>query len=276
MSDAARILVVFPHPDDSSFFAAGTLARWVAEGHHVTSVCVTSGNLGTLRPDETPEQVARSRAAQQRAADSVLGIQETISLGYPDGGFIDQAALRQELVGVVRRYRPDRLLTLDPWLRYELHPDHDLVARMAVEAAAFAAFPLLHPEQVAEGLAPHAPSEVWLMGLLGRRPNTYVDISATLDAKVRSVLEFESTLAILAAMFEPGIDPAGVSPGQREILERHADTWLRSMASRIGRAAGLDAAEAFFVERCLPGHFDNMDRLVGEMLGEPEPEPRVI
>jgi len=276
VADALRILVVFPHPDDSAFFAAGTLARWVAEGHHVTSICVTSGNLGTMRPDQTPEQVAAARQGQLRAANAVLGVQETVALGYPDGGFIEPAALRKDLVGLVRRYRPDRLMTLDPWLRYEVHPDHDLVGRMAAEAAAFAAFPLLHPEQLTGEVQPHSPSGVWLMGTLGRRPNCYVDISRTIDVKVAAALEFQDTLTILARMFAPEIDPADVSPHQRDTLARHADTWLRSMAGRIGKAAGLEAAEAFFVERCLPGHFDNMDRAIGEMLGEDDPPPTVI
>lgn len=276
MPEPLRILVVFPHPDDSAFFAAGTLARWVAEGHHVTSVCVTSGNLGTMRPDQTPEHVAAIREKELRAANAVLGVQETLTLGYPDGGFIEAAALREELVGMVRRYRPNRLLTLDPWLRYEVHPDHDLVGRMAAEAAAFAAFPLLHPDQLMGAVVPHSPSEVWFMGTLGRRPNCYVDISRTIDVKVAAALKFGDTLAILARMFAPEIDPADVTPDQRETLARHADTWLRSMASRIGKAAGLAEAEAFFVERSLPGHFDNMDRAIGEMLGEAGPPPAVI
>jgi LmbE family N-acetylglucosaminyl deacetylase len=276
MSDQLRIMALFPHPDDSVFFAAGTLARWAAQGHHITSVCVTSGNLGTMRPDQTPERVAVEREKQQRAADAVIGVHETITLGYPDGGFIDGAALRKELVGVVRRHRPDRLLTLDPWLRYEVHPDHAVVARMACEAAAFAAFPLLHGEQLSDTVRPHSPSEVWLMGPLGRRPNTYVDIATTVDTKVAAVLEFETTLAILAGMFAPEIDPANVSPSQREVLAGLADRWVRSMAERIGKAAGLKAAEAFFVERCLPGHFDNMDRMIGEMIGDPAPAPTII
>ena len=276
MTGASRMLAIFPHPDDSAFFAAGTLARWVAEGHHVTSVCVTSGNLGTLRADQTPEQVAASREKELRAANAVLGIQETLTLGHPDGGFIDADALRQELVGLVRKTRPDRLLTLDPWLRYEVHPDHALVGRLACDAAAFAAFPLLFPSQISGPVQPHSPSEVWLMGLLGRRPNVYVDIASTLDIKVTAAREFEGTPAILAGMFAPEIDPANVSPDERYTLARHADTWLRSMAARIGKAVNLAAAEAFFVERCLPGHFHNMDRLIGEMLGEDEPAPTII
>jgi LmbE family N-acetylglucosaminyl deacetylase len=276
MQETLRILVVFPHPDDAAFFAAGTLARWVSEGHHVTAVCCTSGNLGTLRSDQTPQQVAEAREKELRAANRRLGIQETVVLGLPDGGFIEAADLRRQLVGLVRRYRPDRLLTLDPWLRYEVHPDHQVVGRMASEAAAFAAFPLLHPEQLTGGVRPHSPSEVWFMGVLGRAPNCYVNIATTIDKKVAAALEFEAALAILAKAFAPGIDPGNVSPEERKTLAGHTDAWLRSMSVRIGAKVGLTTAEAFLVQRCLPGHFDNMDQLMGEMLGDPPLPPMIV
>jgi len=270
-----RVLTIFPHPDDSAFFAAGTLARWVAEGHHVTSVCCTSGNLGTLRLDQTKEQVAEIREGELRAANQVLGIQETVTLGHPDGGFVDAGELRRELVGLVRKHRPDRLMTLDPWLQYEVHPDHQVVGRAAAEAAAFGAFPLLHPEQLTGDVRPYSPSEVWFMGVLGHAPNCYVDIATSIDTKVAAALEFEGTLAILASMFAPEIDPADVSAEQHQVLAGHADTWLRSMAARIGEKADLAAAEAFFVQKCLPGHLDNVDHLMTEMLGLPEGSPKV-
>lgn len=276
MAKAISVLAVLPHPDDVAFSAAGTLGRWVAEGHRVTATCCTSGNLGTLRIDQTREQVADIREKELRTANRVLGIHETVTLGLPDGGFIDPAALRQQLIGLIRHYRPDRLLTLDPWLPYEVHPDHQVVGRMASEAAAFAAFPLLHPEQLTGGVRPHSPSEVWFMGVLGHAPNCYVDIATSIDRKVASALEFECTLAILAKVFGPGIDPANVSSEERRVLAGHADTWLRSMAARIGAKVGLATAEAFLIQRCLPGHFENMDRLTGEMLGDPPFPPTIV
>jgi LmbE family N-acetylglucosaminyl deacetylase len=271
-----NVLVVFPHPDDAAFFAAGTLARWAAEGCAVTAVCCTSGNLGTLDPHQTMEAVAEARERELRAANALLGVRETVMLGHPDGGFIDAVRLRMDLVGLVRKFRPDRLLTLDPWLRYEVHPDHEVVGRMAAEAAAFGAFPLLHPEQLSGGVRPHSPGEVWFMGVLGRAPNCYVDISATIGRKVESALRFQATLAILARMLAPEIDPADVSAGEAEALPGHADRWLRSMAAQVGAAVGLAAAEAFYVQKCLPGHFDNMREAVGEMLSLPPGAPTVL
>ncbi len=271
-----RILAVFPHPDDTAFFAAGTLARWVDQGHHVTSICVTSGNLGTLRPDQTARQVADVREKEMRAANDVLGIQDTVTLGCPDGGFLDAGELRRELIGIVRKYRPDRLLALDPWLRYEVHPDHEMVGRTAAEAAAFGAFPLLHPEQLTDGKTPHSPSEVWFMGILAHAPNCYVDISTTIERKIASAMEFEGTLAILAGMFAGDIDPSNVSSEQQKVLAAHGDSWLRAMAAKIGEKVNLPAAEAFYVRKCLPGHFDNMEQALSEMLGLPPQAPTVM
>lgn len=276
MAEKLRILVVFPHPDDAAFYVAGTLARWIAEGHRVTCVCCTSGNLGTLDRTQTKEEVAQARERELRAANDALGVAETMMLGYPDGGFIEAGELRKDLIGLVRRFQPDRLLTLDPWVPYEVHPDHAVVGRMAAEAAAFGAFPLLHPEQLTGGVEPHSPSEVWFMGILAHAPNCYVDIAASLDRKAAYALEFDATLAILARMLAPDVDPGNVSAREHDVLARTADKWVRSTAAQVGSKVGLDAAEAFFVQKCLPGHFDNMREAMTEMLGLSGDAPTII
>ena len=44
----ARALVVAAHPDDIEFGCAGTVARWVREGAHVTYALVTNGRRGRV------------------------------------------------------------------------------------------------------------------------------------------------------------------------------------------------------------------------------------
>ena len=39
-----RILAIFAHPDDETFLAGGTLAKYAAAGCEVFSVCATRGN----------------------------------------------------------------------------------------------------------------------------------------------------------------------------------------------------------------------------------------
>jgi LmbE family N-acetylglucosaminyl deacetylase len=262
-SKILNVVAIFAHPDDLSIFCAGTLARWAEEGHNVYALCCTSGEVGTLRLDLTKEQVADTREKELRAANEIIGVKETIILDYPDAGFINGPELREKLVFFVRKLKADRVVTFDPWVSYEVHPDHVIVGRMAAEAAAFAAFPLLYSEQI------------WFMGLLGHKPNYFVDITSTLEKKIEAALKFEATLELLAQLFAPKIDPANVSPDELKKLNKYANKLYRSMAAVIGNKFDLKAAEAFFVQKTLPGHFDNFQQLVSEMLGNPPEKPKI-
>jgi len=270
-----NIVAIIAHPDDCSIFCAGTLARWSEEGHNVSVLCCTSGEVGTLRRDLTKEQVAGMREKELRAANEIIGVKETIILDYPDAGFINGPELRERLVKFVRKMKADRIVTFDPWVAYEVHPDHLIVARMAAEAAAFAAFPLLYTEQFKEGVEPYECSEVWFMGLLGHKPNYFVDISSTLEKKIESALKYEATLELLANLFAPKIDPANVSSDELRKLSKYATRLFRSMAIAIGNKVDLKAAEAFYVQKTLPGHFDNFQQLTSEMLGNPPEKPKI-
>ena len=271
-----NIAAIFAHPDDLSIFCAGTLAKWAEQGHAIHAICCTSGNVGTLRTDLTMEQVGEKRETEVRAANEILGIKETIMLGYPDAGFIDSSELREKLVYQVRKLKADRVVTFDPWVTYEVHPDHVIVARMASEAAAFAAFPLLYPEQLKNGVEPFSCSEVWFMGLLGHDPNVFVDISSTLEKKINSAMKFEATVELLANLFAPDIDPANVSSEELKELFKHAEFLMRFMAKKFGKKVKLKAAEAFYVQKTLPGHFDNFQQQMLEMLGEPPERPKIL
>jgi LmbE family N-acetylglucosaminyl deacetylase len=274
-SNSLNILAIFAHPDDLSFFSAGTLARWAEEGHNIYALCCTSGEVGTLNPNLTKKQVADMREKELRESNQILGFKENIILDYPDAGFINGPELRERLVFYVRKLKADRVVTFDPWVKYEVHPDHVIVGRMAAEAGAFSAFPLLYSEQLKEGIKPYACSEVWFMGFLGHKPNVFIDITSTLEKKVKAALRFEATLTLLADLFAPNIDPASVTPEQMKRLTRYANRLIRSVGTAIGKNVDLKAAEAFYVQKTLPGHFDNFQELVSEMLGNPPEKPKI-
>jgi len=270
-----NVVAIFAHPDDLTFYGSGTLARWVEEGHTVYALCCTSGEVGTLRLDLTKEDVAKMRSKELRASNEILGLKETIILDYPDAGFIDGAELRKTLVYYVRKLKADRVMTFDPWVKYEVHPDHVIVGRMAAEAAAFASFPLLYSEQLTDDLKPHACSEIWFMGMLAHYPNYFVDISTTLNKKISAAMKFEATVTLLADLFAPNIDPANVSEKELKKLLKYATNLLRSVASVLGKEVDLKVAEAFYVQKLLPGHFDNFQQSMAEMLGKPQGPPNV-
>jgi len=187
-------MAIYAHPDDAEFTVAGTIARWTRAGCEATFVAITSGNSGTHDPRFTRETLARIREEEARASARALGVSRVVFLGYGDCELVPTLALRRELVRQIRRHRPEVVLCGDPQAyffenRYINHPDH----RAAGEAALGAAFPcsemeLLWPE---EGPA-HAVRAVYVSSTLS--PNTGIDVTDTIDAKIAALREHRSQL----------------------------------------------------------------------------------
>ena len=89
-------------------------------------------------------------------------------------------------------------------------------------------------------------------------------------------MKFEATVTLLADLFAPDIDPADVSPEELKELFKHAEFLMRFMAKKVGKKVKLKAAEPFYVQKTLPGHFDNFQQMMLEMLGEPPEQPKVL
>lgn len=279
MSEIPRRLVivaVYAHPDDGEFYAGGALAKWAAQGHQVIAICATNGALGTKRLDLPAHIVTELRTQELTAALTVLGAESAIMLGLPDGFLRDHAAvLRERLIYHFRRLRADRVITFDPFKRYEIHPDHATVGRMASEAAVFSCFPLLHPEHIEQGLSPVQPAEVWYMGPVDHKPNRFVDIADTLDKKVEATLCHASQMELLANWFVPGADPANLSDEHRAQLREGTRNFLDMMGRGMASATAgkIELAEAFYALKTGPGHFDNQQSMIMEMLGAPPEDP---
>jgi LmbE family N-acetylglucosaminyl deacetylase len=233
LSDVRRALAVFAHPDDVDFGSAGTIAGWVAEGIEVAYLLVTYGDAGGF--DDTPrDRIPAIREAEQRAAAAAVGVHDVEFLdGYTDGALAPTLALRRDITAVLRRFRPDRVLTNSPLRRWEhlsgpSHPDHLAVG----EATTCAIYPdsrnpFAFSELMREGLEPWVVREVWYAG--GPAPDHAVDITDRFPQK-------------LAAM------RAHASQTAHMDLER----WLRDRLTTIADTAGLPEgrlAEAFTVLR---------------------------
>lgn len=278
MSDLPVIAAVYAHPDDGEFFAAGTLARLAQAGHQVYALCATAGDLGTKRRDVDRQALGQTRVAELAQALAVLGGAPPIVLGYPDGDVrAHAAALRERLIYWFRKLRVGRVLTFDPFANYEIHPDHIEVGRMASEAAAFSCFPLLHPEHLDQGLDPVQPTEVWYMGPLQHRPNRVVDIAATFDRKVKSVLCHSSQVEMLSDWFVRGADPTRLTEPQRAQLAEGARGFLEMMARGAAMLAPgrVELAEAFYALKVGPGHFQNYQEMMMEQCGAPPAPPEI-
>lgn len=165
-----RLLLVHAHPDDESIGNGVTMARYVAEGAHVTLVTCTLGDLGEILVPELEHLAAdrddalgEHRAGELAAAMAELGVTDHRILGGP-GRFRDSGMKWDEnghataadevdprsfwnadlleasdlLVEIIREVRPQVVVTYDTFGGYG-HPDHvqaHRVAHYAVDLAA--------------------------------------------------------------------------------------------------------------------------------------------
>jgi len=221
-----RVLVVLAHPDDPEFFCGGTLALWAEQGREIRYCLLTRGDKGADEIGADPAVLAVQREAEQRAAAAVLGVRQVEFLDQPDGYLTPDLALRKQVVRVVRRVRPDIVVTCDPTNffpsdRYINHPDH----RAAGQATLDAVFPaagsaMFFPELLTdEGLAPHKVRQVYVA--MPQTANTVVDVTATVARKITALREHRSQIpdqaGLEARIRERMLDPASPPDAPRYV-----------------------------------------------------------
>ncbi|MDH2393990.1 N-acetyl-1-D-myo-inositol-2-amino-2-deoxy-alpha-D-glucopyranoside deacetylase [Streptomyces sp. HNM0663] len=162
---ARRLLLVHAHPDDESINNGATMARYAAEGVHVTLVTCTMGEEGEVIPGDLAhlapdrdDRLGQHRVGELAAAMKELGVEDYRFLGgagrFRDSGMmglpqnrrpdafwnteVDEAA--PYLVEVIRSVRPQVMITYDPQGGYG-HPDHIQAHRVAMRSAELAAEP---------------------------------------------------------------------------------------------------------------------------------------
>jgi len=194
-----RAMSIHAHPDDQEFSVGGTLAKWAKSGCEIISVIITNGDSGSNDLDKDggyKPVLAELREKEQLAANEVLGIKETIFLHYPDGELEPTIPLRKELTRLIRKYKPDTVVTGNPeaWFYgddYINHPDH----RAAAQAACMATFPsagsrLMFADLLSAGYEPHDPNRLYVHGT--DKADTWVDISETLNIKIKALQQHAS------------------------------------------------------------------------------------
>ncbi len=189
-------LVVSPHPDDGDFGCGGTVAKLTQEKNEVQAAIISDGSQGSHVIGMRGKRLITIREKEQKAAAAILGVSAVHFLGEKDGAVQNTARLRKKLVELMRKIRPEAVITYDPFLfRVDragiAHRDH----RHTGEAVFDAIYPdvgstAFFPELVRKGLKPHQVKEIWFFG--SREPNHFIDIASTIDQKIKAILCHQS------------------------------------------------------------------------------------
>jgi LmbE family N-acetylglucosaminyl deacetylase len=216
-----KVLAVAAHPDDEILGVGGTLARHARRGDAVlafVACCGTNLRYGA-------EEAARLRRAASEAA-GILGLAEVRLGDLPDQGLDTLSLVKvvEPLEAILAEFRPDVVYS---HFAGDVNRDH----RILLEALAVAARPYSAPtvRRIASFETPSSTEWGGPAGLAPFAPNLFVDVSETLEAKLRAFGAYASEV-------RPEPHPRSAAA-------------LRARAVHWGSVVGCAAAEAFVVLR---------------------------
>jgi LmbE family N-acetylglucosaminyl deacetylase len=231
-----RCLAVAAHPDDIEYGTASAVARWTDQGKEVAYLLATRGEAGI--DGVPPQECGPLREAEERAGAAQVGVSQVEFLDYRDGVVEGGLPLRRDIARVIRRFKPEVVVTGAFTIRMvgglTNQADHRAVGLAALDAARDAGNRWIFPELIDEGLPPWGGVRyVCIAG--AEQPTHGVDVTgAHLDRGIASLAEHrEYTVGLGAAGFEPG-------------------PFLTWMAKQAGQAVGVESAVLFDVHALAP------------------------
>jgi LmbE family N-acetylglucosaminyl deacetylase len=187
------VLVFTPHPDDEVFGAGGTIALLNRNHNKVIIAIYTNDDKGSNDPTMTREHLAEIRKQEEERSEAVLGTpkENIIWMGYDDGmlEYAPQPHLVEQTTEIIRRVRPDVLLSVDPgdWYTRWHKTDHRMAALNTVDAVRAAEFFLYFPNQKLElGLQPYHVPEMYFFYPADQETNYRVVIDNVMEQKLKS------------------------------------------------------------------------------------------
>jgi len=224
--ERADVLVITPHPDDAEFGVAGTVVNMVRQGKRVVYTVCTDGSKGTDDPQVDPKKLIAIREKEQLAAAEILGVSEVNFLRYEDQNIEDTPEFRKDIVRQIRIYRPELVITSDPYRRYIWHRDHRIVGRVVLDAVfPYARDIWAYPDLKEEGIEPHKVCEVWLWASEDSDINLRSDITDTYDIKLKALRCHKSQI--------------------KESFVEEMEKWLCTRAKDMAKGENFKLAEGF-------------------------------
>lgn len=206
-----HVVVIYPHPDDESFGAAGTISKYRREGVPVTYLCGTLGEMGRNMGNPAfanRETLPDIRKKELEDACHVLDI-DVEMLGYRDKTieFEDKNQVAQHIKGYLEDILPSLIITHYPG--HAVHPDHNAFGAAAVEAVR-----LMDKEK---------RPKVWTQAITNSRyeelgnPDVSIDISNHFDRKMEAIMAHKSQASGIISQFHEGEHADLVKEAQKHL-----------------------------------------------------------
>lgn len=177
-----EVLVFAPHNDDEVLGVGGTIAKYVNEGHNVY-VCEVTVGKNRERANRIKEEALY--------AHEILGVTETHFLDFPvvELTNVSMIELNKSIQKIVEKVKPN--IAYIPH-KGDMHIDHTTVA----ESAMVALRPVNNPQLKAIYAYETLSETEWNIPSVDNAfiPNAWVDISSTIETKLKAMECYESQL----------------------------------------------------------------------------------
>lgn len=190
MIKSKKILVVAAHPDDEILGCGGTIVKLAKEGYIAFSLILGEGvtSRDKKRNAEKKKREIDSLKRQALKANKVLGIKRTFLFDFPDNRFDTVPFL--DIVKVIEEVK-NKIKPVKIFTHYanDLNIDH----RITLKAVITASRPL-PKESVKEILSFEILSSTEWNSPQGFYPDTFIDISKTIDKKLKALAQYRTEL----------------------------------------------------------------------------------
>lgn len=242
------VMAIGAHADDLTIWSGGTLRMLSSEGNKLIFVRITD-DYGDATGISKEKAIKRNRREVEKAY-KILGADEIIHMDYPTDTLAgcDYLEVRGKLVELMRRHKPDLVVSFDLNGEDEENMDHIITARAVNEACWQASFDLFYTEHFDNGLEIHSVAERWLFARNPTVINFHVDITPFLDDKIKAISQQKT---VMENFFRQNLLLARANNLYIELLEEDVPNPIRVhllvklVYGEIGQKHGVPFAEEF-------------------------------
>jgi bacillithiol biosynthesis deacetylase BshB1 len=225
------ILVLAVHPDDAELGCSGTIVKHIALGKKVGIVDFTRGELGTRGSAEIRDQEAADSA-------KIMGLHARENLRFRDGFFENNEAHQLEVAKMIRKYRPEVVLTN---ALHDRHPDHGRAGDLASDACFLSGLSKISTQLGGSEQQAWRPKLV-LQYIQDRyiKPDVIIDITPYFETKLAAIKAFKTQF------FNPELDEPETYISSPEFFDS-----VIGRAREFGKSIGATYGEGFTSRKLL-------------------------
>lgn len=221
-----KILVIAAHPDDEVLGAGGTIAKHVINGDDVYVRILGEGITSRFNKNDNVQSEINELKNNSLKAGKILGVKNISFFSFPDNKF--DTVPRLDIIKIIE----SQILTVKPDIIYTHHyGDLNIDHRITFDATMVAVRPIGIGNNIKKIFLFEIPSSTeWNAPFLNIfMPNIYIDITKTLDKKIKAMKLYHSEI--------------------RNYPHPRSIEGISIIAKYRGIQIGLKAAEAFMLIR---------------------------